>query len=49
MKQTEIRLGTHGEDYGNWMPNLILYTAGGIQASTWRDRQCGSTQSRWTV
>ena len=30
MKQTEIRLGTHGEDYGNWMPNLILYTAGGM-------------------
>ena len=30
MKQTEIRLGTHGEDYGNWMPNLILYTVGGM-------------------
>ena len=32
MKQTEIRLGTHGEDYGNWIPNLILYTVGGMFA-----------------
>ncbi len=30
--QEVIRLGTHGEDYGNWMPNPVFYTAGGLTA-----------------
>ena len=27
---TEIRLGTHGEDYGNWMPVSVLALVGGL-------------------
>ena len=27
---TEIRLGTHGEDYGNWMPISMLALVGGL-------------------
>ena len=25
-QQNMIHLGTHGEDYGNWMSNPVLYT-----------------------
>ena len=28
----EIRLGTHGEDYGNWMPVSMLRLVGGLAA-----------------
>lgn len=27
-----IKLGTHGEDYGNWMSNPVIYAVGGIAA-----------------
>lgn len=35
MKQNQVRqkiihLGTHGEDYGSWMPNSVFYMAGGL-------------------
>ena len=26
MKQNSIKLGTHGEQYGNWMSNPVFYT-----------------------
>ena len=29
-KQENIRLGTHGEDYGSWMSNPVFYIIGGI-------------------
>ena len=29
-RQTAIRLGAHGEDYGNWMSNPVFYILGGI-------------------
>ncbi len=29
-KQENIRLGTHGEDYGSWMSNSVFYIIGGI-------------------
>ena len=29
-KQENIRLGTHGEDYGSWMSNPVFYVIGGI-------------------
>lgn len=29
MKQKEIQLGTHGEEYGNWMSNPVFYMIGG--------------------
>lgn len=32
MKQEPIRLGTHGEDYGNWMPVSMLLLVGGLVA-----------------
>ena len=28
----EIHLGTHGEDYGNWMPSSMLWLVGGLAA-----------------
>ena len=31
-KQENIRLGTHGEDYGSWMSNPVFYIIGGITA-----------------
>ena len=29
-KQKQIRVGTHGEDYGSWMSNPVFYVYGGI-------------------
>lgn len=29
-KQAQIRVGTHGEDYGSWMSNPVFYVFGGI-------------------
>ena len=29
-RQAVIRLGTHGEDYGNWMPVSMLRLVGGL-------------------
>lgn len=29
-EQERISLGTHGEDYGNWMSNPVFYILGGI-------------------
>ena len=31
-RQTAIRLGAHGEDYGNWMPVSMLRLVGGLAA-----------------
>ena len=31
-RQAAIRLGTHGEDYGNWMPVSMLRLVGGLLA-----------------
>ena len=31
-RQTAIRLGTHGENYGNWMSNPVFYMVGGLLA-----------------
>ena len=31
-QQTEIRLDTHGEDYGSWMSNPVLYMMGTLLA-----------------
>lgn len=31
-RQAEIRLGTHGEDYGSWMSNPVFYMIGGLLA-----------------
>lgn len=33
-QQNMIHLGTHGEDYGNWMSNPVLYTIGGLLVVT---------------
>lgn len=33
-RQAEIRLGTHGEDYGSWMSNPVFYMIGGLLAVT---------------
>ncbi len=30
--QEIIHLGTHGENYGNWMSNPVFYMAGGLLA-----------------
>ena len=32
LQQKGIRLGTHGEDYGNWMSNPVFYMVGGLLA-----------------
>ena len=32
-QQAEIRLGTHGEDYGSWMSNPVFYMVGGLLAA----------------
>ena len=29
-RQAAIRLGTHGEEYGNWMPVSMLRLVGGL-------------------
>ena len=29
-KQAQIRVGTHGEDYGSWMSDPVFYVFGGI-------------------
>ncbi|HJB14463.1 MAG TPA: SAM-dependent methyltransferase, partial [Candidatus Blautia excrementipullorum] len=34
IKQENIHLGRHGEDYGNWMSNPVFYMAGGLLAIT---------------
>lgn len=31
-RHEEIHLGTHGEDYGNWMSNLVFYAVGAMLA-----------------
>ena len=31
-KQSEVHLGTHDEDYGNWMPVSMLWLVGGLLA-----------------
>ena len=31
-RQEKIHLGTHGEDYGNWMPASMLRLVGGLAA-----------------
>ena len=31
--QKQIRVGTHGEDYGSWMSNPVFYVFGGIAAA----------------
>ena len=31
-RQAASRLGTHGEDYGNWMSNPVFYMVGGLLA-----------------
>ena len=31
-QQKGIRLGTHGEKYGNWMSNPVFYMVGGLLA-----------------
>lgn len=28
--QKQIKVGTHGEDYGNWMSDPVFYVFGGI-------------------
>lgn len=28
--QKQIRIGTHGEDYGSWMSNPVFYVYGGM-------------------
>ena len=35
-KQENIRLGTHGEDYGSWMSNPVFYIIGGIKEQVHR-------------
>ena len=35
-KQENIRLGTHGEDYGSWMSNPVFYIIGGIMEQVHR-------------
>ena len=47
LKQENIRLGTHGEDYGSWMSNPVFYIIGGITALAvvvclWRRRDHGT-------
>ena len=32
MKQRDIKIGTHGEQYGNWMSNPVFYMLGGVIA-----------------
>ena len=31
-RHEEIHLGTHGEDYGSWMSNLVFYAVGAMLA-----------------
>ena len=31
-KRSDIKLGTHGEDYGNWMSTPVFYVFGGLAA-----------------
>ena len=32
VQQKEIRLGTHGENYGSWMSNPVFYVVGALLA-----------------
>ena len=32
LQQKGIRLGTHGEKYGNWVSNSVFYLVGGLRA-----------------
>ena len=32
VQQKEIRLGTHGENYGSWMSNPVFYVLGALLA-----------------
>ena len=32
MEQRNIKIGTHGEQYGNWMSNPVFYMLGGVIA-----------------
>ena len=33
-RQANIRVGTHGEDYGSWMSNPVFYVYGGLALVT---------------
>ena len=33
MNQKNIKIGTHGEQYGNWMSNPVFYMLGGVIAA----------------
>ena len=48
-QQAEIRLGSHGEDYGSWMSNPVLYTIGGILVVTGAVASLASTVFHVTV
>ena len=48
-QQAEIRLGSHGEDYGNWMSNPVLYTIGGLLVVTGEVASLASTVFHVTV
>lgn len=48
-QQAEIRLGSHGEDYGNWMSNPVLYTIGGLLVVTGAVASLASTVFHVTV
>ena len=30
MSEEKIRIGTHGEDYGNWMSSPVFYMLGAL-------------------
>ena len=32
MSEEKIRIGTHGEDYGNWMSSPVFYMLGALLA-----------------
>ena len=48
-QQAEIRLGSHGEDYGSWMSNPVLYTIGGLLVVTGAVASLASTVFHVTV
>ena len=48
-QQNMIHLGTHGEDYGNWMSNPVLYTIGGLLVVTGAVASLASTVFHVTV
>lgn len=50
VQQKEIRLGTHGEDYGSWMSNPVFYVVGALLALSVVLRCCHlrcSISRRW--